>query len=118
MILPLAAQTDMLSALICLGAVKIIHSQMVANEEIESFQVKSSWCSISELCPANPMFMRLESDVGYFRDSTVMTDRPFVDALEYCRTNFETPAFLPNIKTIESLTEATAAIHFLHGETI
>ena len=76
-------------------------------------QVKMTFLLI-ETCPAHPTFRRLESDLGYYFN-TDMPHLRYLDALEYCRTEFDMPTYFPQIKTIETLREASGAVRIAGG---
>ena len=109
------AQMVILIALICQEDVKIILWVKVKNNQIRIFAVKIKMqFSLIETCPAHPTFRRLESDLGYYFD-TDMPSLPYLDALEYCRTQFDMPTYFPEIKTIDSLREASGAVRIAGG---
>ena len=68
-----------------------------------------------DYCPAHPAFQRMESDIGYFIETD--TTRTYQEAVDYCRTNFESPTYFPDLKTLESFTETISAVHFKGNHT-
>ena len=49
-------------------------------------------------------------------DLGIMTARKWTSAHEYCRTNFDVPAYFPDIRTLEKLREVNFAVRLLTGE--
>lgn len=67
---------------------------------------------LSEYCPAQPTFQRMESDNGYFIGSTLAMN--YQEAVDYCRTNFNSLTSFPDVRTLDYVTEIVGAL-FLKG---
>ena len=71
---------------------------------------------ISEFCPAFPDFKRLESDIAYYMDEPAVGKMTAADAVEYCRTSFSSPSYLPKFKAPVELAEVLTSVHLFTGK--
>ena len=68
---------------------------------------------LTDSCPTHPTFIRMESDMGYIMETSA---KERYEAREYCRTNFASPTYFPDIKNYDYFLEALGALHITTGK--